>query len=432
MGRAPCCSKVGLNKGPWTAEEDMLLMKYIEQHGEGNWRALPKAAGLLRCGKSCRLRWINYLRPDLKRGNISEDEEDLIILLHALLGNRWSLIAGRIPGRTDNEIKNYWNTHLSKKLTSMRTNPATHKRLYCSRNTLHSRKQNALLAEKTEIIQKQKLMESHLVSIDSSDLESNNTQNTQPSSLIKGPPHIISAESLMWPSEQPLQDLKLPNIYRFCGDVTPRSLQSSATTISSSFMLESDSDSASLDQTAFSGNLSWPLPDNDLTSFEIEPSSGFSSQKSISNSLTFDSAYNPSSDMLHKAYVPSSELVLHKSKHMDHTVYHLFGKEGLVQDDFSDSANDTTETARPDTSTETSNAHTLPDLGFLDELEVDALWDCLTIDPLTNNSSNSDTIEGNDSNVDTVEASGSYWEEFFMETDPGCIWMSDKSHVQPW
>uniref|UniRef100_A0A8N4IDQ0 Transcription repressor MYB5-like n=1 Tax=Elaeis guineensis var. tenera TaxID=51953 RepID=A0A8N4IDQ0_ELAGV len=116
MGRAPCCSKVGLHRGPWNPEEDALLTNYIQCHGEGNWRTLPKNAGLLRCGKSCRLRWMNYLRPDIKRGNIGQDEEDLIIRLHSLLGNRWSLIAGRLPGRTDNEIKNYWNSHLSKKL----------------------------------------------------------------------------------------------------------------------------------------------------------------------------------------------------------------------------------------------------------------------------------------------------------------------------
>ncbi|KAF5460514.1 hypothetical protein F2P56_020378 [Juglans regia] len=115
MGRAPCCSKVGLQKGPWTAKEDTLLINYIRAHGEGHWRSLPKKAGLLRCGKSCRLRWMNYLRPDIKRGNITPDEEDLIIRLHSLLGNRWSLIAGRLPGRTDNEIKNYWNSHLGKR-----------------------------------------------------------------------------------------------------------------------------------------------------------------------------------------------------------------------------------------------------------------------------------------------------------------------------
>ncbi|GAB4861570.1 transcription factor [Ancistrocladus abbreviatus] len=129
MGRAPCCSKVGLNRGPWTPREDSLLVNYIQTHGEGQWRSLPKKAGLLRCGKSCRLRWMNYLRPDIKRGNITPDEDDLIIRLHALLGNRWSLIAGRLPGRTDNEIKNYWNTHVSKRLLSQGTDPNTHKKL---------------------------------------------------------------------------------------------------------------------------------------------------------------------------------------------------------------------------------------------------------------------------------------------------------------
>lgn len=72
---------------------------------------------------------MNYLRPSVKRGQIAPDEEDLILRLHRLLGNRWSLIAGRIPGRTDNEIKNYWNTHLSKKLISQGIDPRTHKPL---------------------------------------------------------------------------------------------------------------------------------------------------------------------------------------------------------------------------------------------------------------------------------------------------------------
>ncbi|KAI3469107.1 hypothetical protein Pfo_025770 [Paulownia fortunei] len=97
MGRSPCCSKVGLRRGPWSTKEDTLLSNYIQEHGEGQWRSLPKKAGLLRCGKSCRLRWMNYLRPGIKRGNISQDEEDLIVRLHGLLGNRWSLIAGRLP-----------------------------------------------------------------------------------------------------------------------------------------------------------------------------------------------------------------------------------------------------------------------------------------------------------------------------------------------
>ncbi|KAG0474433.1 hypothetical protein HPP92_014119 [Vanilla planifolia] len=126
MGRSPCCEKSLTNKGAWSKEEDERLIAYIKAHGEGCWRSLPKAAGLLRCGKSCRLRWINYLRPDLKRGNFSEEEDDLIIKLHALVGNKWSLIAGRLPGRTDNEIKNHWNTHIRRKLLGRGIDPSTH------------------------------------------------------------------------------------------------------------------------------------------------------------------------------------------------------------------------------------------------------------------------------------------------------------------
>ncbi|XP_059278588.1 transcription repressor MYB5-like [Lycium ferocissimum] len=130
----PCCNKIGLKRGPWTPEEDEILTNYVSKEGEGRWRTLPRKAGLLRCGKSCRLRWMNYLRPSVKRGHISSDEEDLILRLHRLLGNRWSLIAGRIPGRTDNEIKNYWNTRLSKKLISQGIDPRTHKPLILNPN----------------------------------------------------------------------------------------------------------------------------------------------------------------------------------------------------------------------------------------------------------------------------------------------------------
>ncbi|PWZ29430.1 Protein ODORANT1 [Zea mays] len=126
MGRQPCCEKIGIKKGPWTAEEDQKLVTFLLSHGHCCWRLVPKLAGLLRCGKSCRLRWTNYLRPDLKRGLLSEEEEALVIDLHAQLGNRWSKIAARLPGRTDNEIKNHWNTHIKKKLKKMGIDPVTH------------------------------------------------------------------------------------------------------------------------------------------------------------------------------------------------------------------------------------------------------------------------------------------------------------------
>ncbi|CAL1359144.1 unnamed protein product [Linum trigynum] len=103
-------------RGLWKPEEDLVLRNYVEAHGEGNWATVSAKSGLKRGGKSCRLRWKNYLRPNIKRGEMSEQEQDLIVRMHKLVGNRWSLIAGRLPGRTDNEVKNYWNTHMNKPL----------------------------------------------------------------------------------------------------------------------------------------------------------------------------------------------------------------------------------------------------------------------------------------------------------------------------
>lgn len=129
MGRHSCCYKQKLRKGLWSPEEDEKLLRHITQYGHGCWSSVPKLAGLQRCGKSCRLRWINYLRPDLKRGAFSQEEENLIIELHAVLGNKWSQIAAQLPGRTDNEIKNLWNSCLKKKLRQRGIDPNTHKPL---------------------------------------------------------------------------------------------------------------------------------------------------------------------------------------------------------------------------------------------------------------------------------------------------------------
>ncbi|XP_064940814.1 myb-related protein Hv33-like isoform X1 [Musa acuminata AAA Group] len=144
MGRHSCCLKQKIRKGLWSPEEDEKLYNHIIRYGVGCWSSVPKLSGLQRCGKSCRLRWINYLRPDLKRGSFSQNEEDLIISLHAILGNRWSQIASQLPGRTDNEIKNFWNSCLKKKLRQRGIDPSSHKplneikaeedetRMYCS------------------------------------------------------------------------------------------------------------------------------------------------------------------------------------------------------------------------------------------------------------------------------------------------------------
>nr|AKA59784.1 MYB8 [Scutellaria playfairii] len=108
-------NRAEVKRGAWTKEEDTLLRICIDKFGEGKWHKVPIRAGLNRCRKSCRLRWMNYLRPNIKRGYFTKDEVDLIQRLHKLLGNRWSLIAGRLPGRTANDVKNFWNTYINGK-----------------------------------------------------------------------------------------------------------------------------------------------------------------------------------------------------------------------------------------------------------------------------------------------------------------------------
>nr|XP_043624526.1 transcription factor MYB106-like [Erigeron canadensis] len=164
MGRSPSFEK-GLKKGPWTSEEDQKLVAYIEEHGHGSWRALPLKAGLQRCGKSCRLRWTNYLRPDIKRGKFTLQEERTIIQLHALLGNRWSAIATHLPKRTDNEIKNYWNTHLKRRLTKMGIDPMTHKsRTATNTNLSHMTQwENARLEAEARLVRGSRVVNKSLV-----------------------------------------------------------------------------------------------------------------------------------------------------------------------------------------------------------------------------------------------------------------------------
>ncbi|XP_010532819.1 PREDICTED: transcription repressor MYB6-like [Tarenaya hassleriana] len=168
----------GWRKGPWTSEEDRLLMEYVRLHGEGRWNSVARLSGLKRNGKSCRLRWVNYLRPDLKRGQITPHEESIILELHAKWGNRWSTIARSLPGRTDNEIKNYWRTHFKKKAKSPASNVEKTKNRLLKRQQFQQQRQMEMMQQQQQLFRFNQLHMKKIISL----LEDDNNNNNMDSS----------------------------------------------------------------------------------------------------------------------------------------------------------------------------------------------------------------------------------------------------------
>nr|KYP39774.1 Transcription factor GAMYB [Cajanus cajan] len=100
-----------IRKGPWKAEEDEVLLNHVKKYGPRDWSSIRSKGLLQRTGKSCRLRWVNKLRPNLKNGcKFSLEEERVVIELQAQFGNRWAKIATYLTGRTDNDVKNFWSS----------------------------------------------------------------------------------------------------------------------------------------------------------------------------------------------------------------------------------------------------------------------------------------------------------------------------------
>nr|GEX36951.1 putative homeodomain-like protein [Tanacetum cinerariifolium] len=211
----PCEMSTDLKKGAWNVDEDQKLITYINRYGIWNWSQMPRFAGLSRTGKSCRLRWMNYLRPNVKKGNFSEEEEEIILVSRSQLGNKWSAIASRLPGRSDNDVKNRWHSHLKKR--------ASEQNLVCETTTENN--VNSLPTFETENIEDIQQPANHInhffkshFSFEEHDFTSSCTATTEDQQFEHisdyqdtGSPGTIDDLRYFWDQLCPLENLKYIN-----------------------------------------------------------------------------------------------------------------------------------------------------------------------------------------------------------------------------
>nr|GEU53769.1 transcription factor MYB13-like [Tanacetum cinerariifolium] len=217
MVRAPRFDKFGMKKGAWSEDEDDKLRGFIERYGHPNWCEIPNLAGLSRSGKSCRLRWMNYLRPNVKHGNFTKEEQELIVDLHSKLGNKWSMMAAQLPGRSDNEIKNYWHTHLKNRVNKEST---------------------IIRNEHIECLEPNKACVEGC-SMKKSSLKSSNLTTTQDEVMILLAVLSSKSPSSFSTSEMPSPSLSVPD-YVVPSDVTPQLSNIAASICTEPFLLDNE------------------------------------------------------------------------------------------------------------------------------------------------------------------------------------------------